>query len=84
MVTKSDVIKLFGSVEATASAVGSSGSAVSQWPENISKHIQDRVLGSCVRLGISFPPEWVNGQQAEASGQWPGLVTLKQTSKLKG
>jgi len=66
-VTKSDAIKLFGSVEATAAAVGSSGSAVSQWPEEISNNLQDRVLGACVRLGIDFPNTWVSKGSTAAS-----------------
>ncbi len=57
--TKTEVIKFFGSVEAVARAVRSSGSAVSQWPESLSNNLQDRVIGACTRLKISFPNEWI-------------------------
>lgn len=59
--TKSEVIKFFDNkVGEVAKAVGTSGSAVSQWPEDINQATQDRVIGAIIRLGKKVPEEWLN------------------------
>lgn len=57
---KSEAIKLFGHTqEALALSLGITKSAVSQWPDDLPQHIEDRVVGAAVRLG-KLPPPVVN------------------------
>jgi hypothetical protein len=50
---KKDAIKLFGGrVKDLASALGVTGSAVSQWGEELTQEQEDRVIGAAVRLGM--------------------------------
>lgn len=70
-VTKSDVLSIFGSVKATAEAVGVTSSAVSQWPDPLPRRIEDRVLGAMGRIGVSLPdsePATVSLSKLKASG----------------
>jgi UTP--glucose-1-phosphate uridylyltransferase len=64
--TKSDAIRIFGStVTEMAAAIGVTRSAVSQWPEQLTQHQIDRVVGAAVRLGRWHKP--CSGEQAEAA-----------------
>jgi hypothetical protein len=56
---KQDVINFFGSVDAVSKAVRSSGSAVSQWPEELTDRLKDRILGACTRLHRKPPKHWI-------------------------
>jgi DNA-binding transcriptional regulator YdaS (Cro superfamily) len=48
---KKDVIKLFGSLSNLARAIGISPQAVSQWPDELTPAIRDRVIAAAVRIG---------------------------------
>jgi UTP--glucose-1-phosphate uridylyltransferase len=50
--TKTEATELFGGTQsALAAALGVSRSAISQWPEQLSRMQADRVLGAAARLG---------------------------------
>lgn len=51
---KAKVIALFGSVTATAKALGISPQAVSDWPDTLSPAVADRVRGACARLRVNL------------------------------
>ena len=49
---KQDVINLYGGNRSlTARSIGISRQALYQWPDELSIEQQDRVVGSCLRLG---------------------------------
>jgi len=53
---KSQAIDLLGgSIPAAASALGVSYQAVNQWPEELSRKVEDRVLAALVRR---HPADW--------------------------
>lgn len=56
---------LGGTVAAAAKEVGVSASAVSQWPDELPRRIEDRVLASLARKHL--PPELLNGAAAQAA-----------------
>lgn len=58
--TKSQLIKFLGSTGKVAEVTGVSGSAVSQWPEELSLKTVDRIVGACIRLDIKVPDELIN------------------------
>lgn len=64
-VRKSVVIELFGSVTALAVAVGVSTQAVSQWPEELTPRIRDRVTAAIAR--VLAPPKARRVPKAKAS-----------------
>ena len=49
---KKQAIAYFGGVCATARAIGISDAAVSQWPDELSPKISDRVIAAMVRNGM--------------------------------
>ena len=60
---KEDAIQLFGSVTATARAIGITAQAVSNWPAVLSRAIEDRVIAAAVRhdkLLTGLPEECVS------------------------
>ena len=50
--TKSEAIKLFGSPLGIAEALEISRQAVYQWPEELPRSIEDRVIGAATRMGL--------------------------------
>lgn len=53
---KSEAIELLGGdPSAAAEVMNISYQAVNKWPECLPRRISDRVLGACVRRGISVP-----------------------------
>lgn len=54
---KSEAIELFGGLQKdVAAALGITPSAVSQWPDELDRATEDRVVGAAVRLG-RLPPD---------------------------
>ena len=54
------VIKdIWGSYAAAARAIGVSRSTVSQWPNELTPRLQDRVIAAALRAGKRIPPEWL-------------------------
>ena len=51
---------LGGSPAAAARAIGVTYQAVNQWPEELPRRIEDRVLAACARASIPIPHELVN------------------------
>lgn len=56
---KQTVIEFFDGVTGTASAVGITPQAVSQWPDPLPPRIQDRVIAAAVRCGKDLTPELI-------------------------
>lgn len=53
---KSEAIELLGgSVAKAAEAIGINSQAISQWPEDLPRRLEDRVIAACVRAGIAIP-----------------------------
>lgn len=50
--TKTEARKLFGTWTALAEACGITPSAVSQWPEELSRRETQRVIGAAVQRGL--------------------------------
>jgi hypothetical protein len=46
---------LGGTVTAAAIAIGTTSSAISQWPDDLPPRLADRVLAACMRRGIKVP-----------------------------
>ena len=53
MMTKKQAIAYFGSVSATARAVGISRAAVFNWPDVLTDRISDRVVAALARKGLA-------------------------------
>jgi len=49
--TKTEAIALFGTLRATAEAMGLSTQAVYAWPDPLTKELQDKVLATLLRTG---------------------------------
>tara|TARA_R110000824_G_scaffold164812_1_gene341250 strand:+ start:445 stop:654 length:210 start_codon:yes stop_codon:yes gene_type:complete len=63
MLSKKRAVRFFGSVEATAHAVGVTGRAVEKWPLQLTQALADRVVGAALRTeGITAAkrgfPSW--------------------------
>ena len=55
---KTRAIRLLGgSVAKAAEAVGTSSSAISQWPEKLPPRLVDRVIAGCLRTDVSVPDD---------------------------
>jgi UTP--glucose-1-phosphate uridylyltransferase len=62
---KSDAIALFGRThQDLADAVGVTRSAISQWPDELTREQADRVIGAAVRLGRWPPAQAATSQEA--------------------
>jgi DNA-binding transcriptional regulator YdaS (Cro superfamily) len=46
---------LGGTVVKAAEAIGINPSAISQWPDELSPRLADRVIAACVRKGVKLP-----------------------------
>jgi hypothetical protein len=67
---KSDVLKYFGGVSATAKAMGITPAAVSVWPETLSKTVANRV-NICSNGGIENGGAWPSGRIG-----YPVIITI--------
>lgn len=65
--TKEEAIAFFGGVGELAEAVRVTGSAVSQWPDELTGALQDRVLGACTRLRKEVPESWLSEGSKDAA-----------------
>jgi hypothetical protein len=71
---KTDAIQFFTSVTAMAEACGVTPGAVSQWPEEMPRHAEDKVVAAIVRRGL-IPPPNLMPTQAPAKGEAPSTAT---------
>lgn len=55
--TKQDIKRIFGSYANCGRAVGLTRQSVYSWPDPVPHCYADRVLGACVRQGISVPAD---------------------------
>lgn len=55
--TKTQASQLFNGIPRMAQVLGVTRSAVYQWPEELPRAMEDRVVGAAVRIGI-IPAEW--------------------------
>ena len=62
--TKKQAISLFGSAASLSRAYGCTKSNVSQWPEELSEAVTDRVAIAAVRQGIRLPEELLKPKDA--------------------
>ena len=62
--TKTEVIKVFGSQAAIAKALGISRSAVSQWNEFLTPDNRTKVIAAASILGIEIPESWKRSEQS--------------------
>ena len=53
--TKTQAIKMFGSVTGLAKALGIHRQAIYQWPEQLKQRTSDEVTGAAIRLEIEVP-----------------------------
>ncbi|WP_081579079.1 Cro/CI family transcriptional regulator [Leptospirillum ferriphilum] len=51
---KNDAIRAFGSVSELARAIGITPQAISQWPDELTPAMKDRVIAALVRTGRSL------------------------------
>jgi hypothetical protein len=56
---------LGGTVTAAADAIGTTSSAISQWPDDLPPRLADRVLAACMRRGIKVPASALKVSPAE-------------------
>ena len=67
---KSQAINLLGGSPGSAAAsLGVSYQAVNKWPDQLPDRIADRVLGACVRRGISVPDEYMDNRREPSVAQ---------------
>ena len=50
--TKTQVIRAFGTTRKTAEALGLTTQAVYAWPETLPQSLEDKIVGAMHRLGI--------------------------------
>lgn len=66
LMNKQDAIDLLGGTTAdVARAVGTTNSAISQWPDVLPQRLIDRVLAACLRAGIKVPKQYLVLAEAE-------------------
>lgn len=53
--TKTQAIRIFGSVPELAAAIGITRHAVYQWPDTLPQSTADRVVGAALRMGRDIP-----------------------------
>lgn len=57
---KNEAIKLFGNCSEAARAIGVTRSAVSKWPDPLTRAIRDRVVAAALRKKIPLPDSFVD------------------------
>lgn len=57
--TKQQAIDLFGTAKSLGAALGITGSAVGQWPDELDQRLTDEIVGMVLRLGKQLPAGFV-------------------------
>lgn len=57
---------LGGTVKNAASAIGINTQAISQWPEELPRRLEDRVIAACFRNEIPIPRELISVSRPQA------------------
>jgi len=63
--TKAEAIRIFGSKQALAEAMGVHRSLVSKLPDELPTKYGDRAMGAAIRLGRVVPQAFTESRQSE-------------------